>query len=117
MQWTTDVLVECPTADRSELLDFPHSMRTQFVESLRQTLMCWDQLPHALLGLFAHEGEWVPYEAPCKQLAQSLIAIHEGLLIDGRSDQVHRVAHRFLARGSGLRAQMEAWINGTRGLQ
>ncbi len=54
---TKDVVLQCEVADRTQLLAFADSMRTSVMAALRQQLKFWGNLPHALMGLFAHEDD------------------------------------------------------------
>jgi hypothetical protein len=87
-------LVPLPAAERARVTHALEIMKTTWREELSAKLRYWDELPHALLGVW-------PNDSKSKEMAQK--ALQKWELISGtdKEKHMHRVTYRLLHPQSG----------------
>jgi hypothetical protein len=98
-------------AERSRGRLFEQSIKSCLVQLLAGRLNLWDHLPFKLVGCLGHSLGVATLDVT-RACARECVAEYEEALVAGKAGKVHRVAHFILGRGSGHRAQLEAFAAG-----
>jgi len=95
-------------SQRRLMAEFEISLKQSITTQLREKLLFWCFLPYLLIALL---GDYVGVRslADCKEAAKRCLAEAQRCLDEGLWHKMHRVGQHFLAAGSALRRQIEAF--------